>query len=66
MISILTNKFDKRSTQIRKLTPIMRNYRKASMALNQENTGSISGDKVGTHVWWDKAGVDNGINRSYC
>ena len=27
--------------------------------LNQENTGSISGDKGGTHVWWDKAGVGN-------
>ena len=27
--------------------------------LNLENTGSISGDKGGTHVWWDKAGVGN-------
>lgn len=27
--------------------------------LNKENTGSISGDKGGTHVWWDKAGVGN-------
>ena len=27
--------------------------------LNQENTGSFSGDKGGTHVWWDKAGVGN-------
>ena len=27
--------------------------------LNQEDTGSISGDKGGTHVWWDKAGVGN-------
>ena len=27
--------------------------------LNQANTGSISGDKGGTHVWWDKAGVGN-------
>ena len=27
--------------------------------LNQENTGSISGDKGGTHVCWDKAGVGN-------
>lgn len=27
--------------------------------LNQENTGKISGDKGGTHVWWDKAGVGN-------
>lgn len=27
--------------------------------LNQENTGAISGDKGGTHVWWDKAGVGN-------
>ena len=26
---------------------------------NQENTDSISGDKGGTHVWWDKAGVGN-------
>ena len=27
--------------------------------LNQENTGSSSGDKGGTHVWWDKACVGN-------
>lgn len=27
--------------------------------LNSENTGAISGDKGGTHVWWDKAGVGN-------
>ena len=32
---------------------------KGSELLNQENTGSISGDKGGTHVWWDKAGVGN-------
>ena len=34
-------------------------YQKGIELLNQENTGSISGDKGGTHVWWDKAGVGN-------
>ena len=34
-------------------------YQKGIELLNQENTGSISGDKGGTHVWWDKAGAGN-------
>ena len=34
-------------------------YQKGIELLNQENTGSISGDKGGTHVWWDKAGIGN-------
>lgn len=34
-------------------------YQKGIGLLNQENSGSISGDKGGTHVWWDKAGVEN-------
>lgn len=34
-------------------------YQKGIKLLNQENTGSISGDKGGTHVWWDKAGAGN-------
>ena len=45
--------------QVRRLIYSDTELQKGIELLNQENTGSISGDKGGTHVWWDKAGVGN-------
>ena len=62
----LSNGYINTNEQVRRLiysdTEINTNnaeLQKGIELLNQENTGSISGDKGGTHVWWDKAGVGN-------